>query len=535
MYVTPNTTVILCEGVPLLPDYADTFYFTSTQSQVSYFNSFKKAEYEKQSYQRHSKNSIQLEGKYSEIFKCNYMYFKNASHENFYFFCFINDCEYVNENTVIIYYSIDILQTWCFYYFLSACYVERTHVRRDRIGDHLEPENFNLGEYFENKINYDDSFLNELSLILYTNTDVNGNPYYGSSVNGIYCGAKQEAFANTLAGQNALSSKLAEYAINGIASSSILGVELRPTYFSSNRYKIISIDKTRGEENFGNYGRAKNRKLYTYPFNYITISAPNNNIHVAYEFFSGDSICEFKVSHGGLPNDSIQLRPLNYKGNYESVDLVCSITSYPAVIYSIDTYLEFSARIKATMWTYTGKMIASGASATANTINSLNVLESRDSINPVLKQNIASKASTDFAMGMLSSVINTTSDLSRQGIEQSLSRMNTVMPCADNTSLVEGFYTYKIRRTFVNPEIAEIIDNFFEHYGYAVNKVTIPNRDNRAVWTYIKTKGCQITNLGMPSNVAEEICKIYDKGVRFWKEGSVIRDYTQNNTPNGGY
>ena len=44
-----------------------------------------------------------------------------------------------------------------------------------------------------------------------------------------------------------------------------------------------------------------------------------------------------------------------------------------------------------------------------------------------------------------------------------------------------GWYYAKIT---VRPEFAEIIDNFFDMYGYQVDLVKVPNREGRTSWNY---------------------------------------------------
>ena len=87
------------------------------------------------------------------------------------------------------------------------------------------------------------------------------------------------------------------------------------------------------------------------------------------------------------------------------------------------------------------------------------------------------------------------------------------------------FYKYKIRREF-----AEIIDGYFNMFGYATNRVKQPNRNSRPHWNYVKTKGC-VLHGGVPADDMAHICAIYDRGITFWKHGSEVGNYSLDNKP----
>lgn len=100
------------------------------------------------------------------------------------------------------------------------------------------------------------------------------------------------------------------------------------------------------------------------------------------------------------------------------------------------------------------------------------------------------------------------------------------------TELRDIYYKkMSIRRQF-----AEKIDKFFTAYGYAVNTIKVPQRMNRAKWSYVRTKDC-IVEGELPSVDKEKIEEIFDSGIRFWNvvNGAVVGDYSNpaSNTPLG--
>ena len=80
-----------------------------------------------------------------------------------------------------------------------------------------------------------------------------------------------------------------------------------------------------------------------------------------------------------------------------------------------------------------------------------------------------------------------------------------------------------------------MIDDFFDKYGYAVNKIGMPKLNVRDVWTYIKTKNCTILG-SVPAGDMRTICNIFDKGITFWMDGDEVGryDYASRNVAHQG-
>src|SRR5699024_299081 len=89
------------------------------------------------------------------------------------------------------------------------------------------------------------------------------------------------------------------------------------------------------------------------------------------------------------------------------------------------------------------------------------------------------------------------------------------------------FYYAHIRREF-----AEIIDNYFNVYGYATHLVKVPNRDVRPHWNYVKTVNVSLTG-SVPADDMAKLRSIYDNGVTFWKNGDEVGNYALDNSPTG--
>lgn len=152
-YIIPDSDIILLKDVHIDPSYTETIYFATPEEQFSYFYNLliRPAPYTgvrltDYSYLRVNNNVIQVEGKAEELYNCNYMLFRNTAYGNKWFYAFILQADYVNDNTVNLTFDIDVIQTWLFETVLEPCFVEREHQETDEAGDNLLAEPVDVGE-----------------------------------------------------------------------------------------------------------------------------------------------------------------------------------------------------------------------------------------------------------------------------------------------------------------------------------------------------------------------------------------------------
>lgn len=144
MEIAPNSTVKLLTNVPLDNTYTDTIYFASAADQQTFFNSKAKRTFTNQSYVRKAAGVVRLDCVADYLYDVDYMMFQNTSYGNKWFYAFITDVVYVNDNRTDVYFELDVLQTWLFEMQLEVCFVEREHVTDDIAGAHLQPEPVNI-------------------------------------------------------------------------------------------------------------------------------------------------------------------------------------------------------------------------------------------------------------------------------------------------------------------------------------------------------------------------------------------------------
>lgn len=85
------------------------------------------------------------------------------------------------------------------------------------------------------------------------------------------------------------------------------------------------------------------------------------------------------------------------------------------------------------------------------------------------------------------------------------------------------FSIFTIKRQY-----AQLIDKFFDMYGYLTNTVKLPNLNNRPNWNYVKTLGINIIS-HIPQRDLEIIKNMFDNGITLWHNPQTFLDYSQNN------
>lgn len=495
MWIAANTNVRLLSGVPLDTTNDHTIYFSTMSNQYNYFVSRTKYNLSNYVYQRYTKGSIRVQKKCDDLYDCNYIMFQNSSFGNKWFYGFITDITYVNNDVSEITYEIDDIQTWWFDFTVDDCWIDREHSATDNIGDNIIPENIETGEIMHTlATGHTDTNYNLLAI---TSVDETMQPSSGGMINNVYSGLK---FLETT-GPQALNDYL-EALTNQAKSEAVLSIIMVPQWMSDSATGIGTYFLTVSRPNNIDGYIPKNKKLLTGQFCFITVSNYNGGLSkYDYEYFSNPNVCRFDVMGtyvSGNPESFIY--PKNYKGLTDNLDEKMLGSSYPSCAYTVDAYRAWLAQTKAERLVSYGNIALKGVvNAVANPIGLLDTLGQA--------ANAAAQA-YDKSLMPPQSKGNTT-------------EMGMVPYGA------QGFYIYN---SHISQDFARIADNFFTRFGYKTNRLKKPNMNVRENFCYTKTIGCTITG-DIPGDAARNICNIYNTGITFWKNPAVIGDYTVSNNP----
>lgn len=157
-YILPNSTMYVYTRnntgqIPFDVNHENTVIFSSKNEQLNYFENVPHTVLNSQSYQRVNKGIIKIappvldDNAIAKFCDANYIAFKNTSFENKWFYAFVDRAEYINNNTVMLFYHIDVIQTYMFDWLFNQCLIEREHTTTDIAGQHTLPEQLESGPY----------------------------------------------------------------------------------------------------------------------------------------------------------------------------------------------------------------------------------------------------------------------------------------------------------------------------------------------------------------------------------------------------
>lgn len=146
--VTPQTNLKLL-SLDIEIDEKNQLTFNDLQAQTAYFESLQGLEAENFTYQRKD-GIIRFPAHIDTLLQYNYVMYQNSNYGNKWFYAFIEDMKYLNDNVTEIKIKTDVYQTWQFDISFKKSFVEREHVSNDTVGLHTIPENLETGEYICN-------------------------------------------------------------------------------------------------------------------------------------------------------------------------------------------------------------------------------------------------------------------------------------------------------------------------------------------------------------------------------------------------
>lgn len=512
MAVTPNTNIRLLKCNLNLDEF-NQLNFASKNAQYNYFNSLQKLDISGATYQRHN-NVIRYAAHIDTILEYNYVMYQNNNYSDKWFYAYITRMEYVNDNMTNIYIKTDPYQTWQFDLTFMRSFVEREHVNNDTVGLHTVPENVELGEYITNSVVKDEvlelySYMVQVSEWTVTDethpkplsTNLGGVP----AVGGFYVCDSISVLDNIVAAYQ-----------NG-RESAILNVYVAPRWIIDHTSQTLQYEgkvapttytKSIAKQTTLNGYTPVNKKLLTFPYNFIELSNNNGTANVLqYELFSGNQ-CTFTVAGVPTCGCSIKCSPTNYKGHTTNEEEGIFCGKFPTCGWVRDTYTNWLSQ----------NAVNIGLGVTSSAITILG--------------GAALMATGGGGLAGASAIVS-----GGMGIANAIGQMyeHDIIPNSANGNINGGdlnsgastntFYFYK---KSIKQEYAQIIDGYFSAYGYKVNTYKVPNINGRANWNYVKTINANIEAY-IPQEDLDEIKRMFDNGVTIWHNPSTFLDYSQNN------
>lgn len=521
MAITPDSDLLLLK-CPLELDERNQITFSNVSAQSTYFLSLPHLEINNITYQRKD-SIIRYPANIDSILTYNYVMYRNTNYTNKWFYAFITNMRYVNDNMTEITIKTDVFQTWQFNLDYKASFIEREHVTDDTLGKHTIPESLELGEY---KINAhlrdehlrDSGSTKRLRIVIASSRapDTPDLTTLGNTYNGIYSGFAYYTYNYVKDDYNTIknnTTKLLQDLINENESDPVLSVFIAPNFLCQGPGGgTISGSTTTATYDLGvspitslDTYTPVNKKLLTFPYCYILGSNANgaNAIYHQEKFTNKNSDGEyiFRVFGTLTPGCSIKMVPIYYNGTDVNTDEGLNLGKYPQCSWGGDMYTNWITQNGVNVATsliqsgtqFLGSLYTGNVSDTLNSslsiANTLNEVHKAEMIPPQVGGNINAGDVT----------------------------------CSMNEN------TFHIYRMTIRKEYAKIIDDYFSMYGYKVNTLKQIAIHTRSNWNYVKTIGANIEG-NIPQNDMQEIKQMFDNGVTFWHNTSNFLNYSVSNT-----
>lgn len=565
-----NISKVYLLTVPLEDDMKNTLYFASSSAQQSYFNSVIGKTYTNVSYQSETR-TFRCRDEIDTIRQYNYIMWQNPAFSNKWFYAFIKKMEFVSTGLTDVIFEVDPLQTYMFDITVKASLVEREHTNNDTIGANTYPEGLELGEIVCNGpvTNFggvggvgmsDYCCVVEVSQLENAGESAtlsyqwdSGSHTTTPSLNSIYRGTTPLIVGVIEGAGNTPSSIVNVYDFAGL-SESIVNVYMLPKVLVGNWYGI-TITATRGgntksfhcavpasktgvydlgtssftrPSNLNGY-IPRNKKLLCSPYNYFTIS---NNAGTSqpfkYEDFSNG--ISFKVEGTFGISGSTKAIPQNYRNvssSENAIDYSINGPKYPVCSWKSDSYTNWLTQNSVNMgMQWNRELLGAGVDIVGGAI--------RGGMMGAMAGGVGAipGAIAGAGVGVLTgggSLIGVARDQF-----QAKTQANMVADQVHGNTGAGDYLWAKYRSPYtftpmsIKAEYARIIDDWFDAFGYQVNRLKVPNTNHRQNWWYTKTINANIIG-NVPNDDMNKIKGAYNNGLTFWKNPSNFLNYSVSN------
>lgn len=509
-----------------------------------------------------------------ELYGYNYVMYRNANYGTKWFYAFIVGVNYVAQGVTELVLETDVMQTWMFDLTFPPCMVEREHPATDEPGDNIVPEpamdiQYIRQDFHDRKLEYRYVCLmvNAYPHYNIAQTAVTGSdPRSGGVYNGIESACLYLIYDLFDEGSRASLSQDLD-AFNGAGAADTIadafmapreafsGVILQqlPLWpddetggYRSNVWVYptdvaaseITIDVTSRPKTLDGY-TPKNKKLLTFPYccceigdytgrvrelryewsnYYVNNDEPAISLRIRVPMCSSMTPYIFAEKYGGVPDSTVR----------------------DPEVFTIDAEAKCS-------WVYSAYQNWAAQNAVTNQLNILGGAASLAfSLAPALPSVVArlSSAARDYKAPSLMpqhfptsyyeseysrtwqapGKVNGIAALGGLGAIASTLMQNERMSRTPNTARgaiggnskgavgYGGFYTCD---RVCKSQCAAVIDEFFDMFGYATDRVKVPETFSRKSWNYVKCVNSAIYG-SAPADQLAMINQIYNAGVTFW-------------------
>lgn len=573
----PDSSIYICSNIKLRSDMAHTIYFSSLSAQRSYFAGKVVRTFTDYTITRNNVAYVGADIADSETW--NYCMIEDKANGDSLMrkFYFIESVEYIDEETTALHLKLDVMQTYQhqpnggYAGNLPTCFVEREHSVYDGKyafnGDayNTVEEPLDTGEFvtrFHDQVTGNSWVIMAAATVRLDLLSIDSTTFtrsYGQQINGMCSGVGYYFAPMSRSTQVAQIIHLLNNlgAVDAIQDLYIFPEILVDKYNedtstdtspfvrlsrSVNTDMVIQIPTT-----IGSY-TPRNKKLLQYPYTffYLTdcagLSAVYRPEYYAQDRSPGRFVIDIQVNP--LSDAGILMFPGGtYKGIDGNKEEGIMINNYPRMPWISDQYKLWLAQTANTRQ-YNVDMVNFSHQYKEQQIDMQIVGAMGDAIagglTAVLTAGIGGWGQISGAASSMTSAAleqwanDKTFNLSYQQMKAQIKDHAVTPPqskggASGTLKRITGTIRGRIEVKTVDDMHARIIDEYFDHYGYATNSFKTPNIHSRPAWNFVKTAGFD-AKLNIPQKYKVAISDCFNAGITFWKNGDQIGNYSQSNT-----
>lgn len=548
----PNTTLYV-GVVPWNSDLKNVQSYGSRAEQISAIQGLLIHKYEHINIIRRDSDLI-LKGVNEDLTQCNYIMYQNADISNKWYFAFIDNVQNNSLNSVIIFHTIDVWQTYQFDITYYKNLILRSHIAKstDTVGRWLAPEPISVAPEFERKHNVFNDISWTPQYVLHSTSVYNPNTKkyeYKGSGTGASLSAEYGIFVDSdtdvqnvvkkygkLSPAEALKSDNDDEYSNWIAD--LLTGQIESFEKSlNNAVKLISttsISQLQDHRNelIGLYAipawvHSGTNKYATNNIKKkdVTITLPTTTLACGYTPRNKkmlSSLCKAYLfyNENGF---KLPLKPELFTSDTPVFTVKATELSTNGFLLQIGSYADYTAKTNKISYNCENRL---GYDANTGLDKVLNTLTSAvgvvNAVGSVASQAFAGNVggAVQGAVGAVQQSINMIDALGQRGVNTGAS--------GDIMSITEK----RAMPVFadVSPTVAQCryIDDYLDVYGYAINEIgkISTYMNNRSNWNYIQVANCNI-KVSAPNDDVNKLKQMFESGVTIWHKN--FGDYDQNN------
>lgn len=520
------------------------------------------------------------------LYHCNYCMYRNDSLTDGYIYCFITDVKYINDNTSEIAVETDVFQTYLYSvdWTIPPCFIERETVpsESDKYLLTNEPDfsmTFSITEMAR-------TLFKPKGIVVVTGAKAVENESVTSLFEGHWTteGAKCSVIKGVFRGAGyyylpyigSITEQMEQF-FNGLmyagSTDSVAAVFTIPDFFSdlstegwvTGASDPDSTAEVQAILNVPQLGTTvdgytpHNKKLLYYPYTRVRLTDQNgSSSELRYELMGNRSL---NIKYAPSPVCQALVYPDNYMGMNHNLESGITVSCGTWCSWTNNAYQNWLAQNSANI-----ALTVAGVALSATT-GTVNIAAAARLVGEGARALIDAKASDDADYsGKLEAYgarqINRGSGWGRKGMSRmegaaagaaalgaqmvSASKAPTTTRGQLNSDpmVMTGTQGVWAERVQVKAEIAQQIDQFFDRWGYAVERIESVNITSRPSWNYVKTQGAapKSTNMaagtsapfsrgrGTPADALSVIRRAFDSGVTFWHTTGNFGDYQQGNS-----